>query len=325
MSRVVKDVMKEASGLLLKKELQRLMQTDMNGVVYQSLSIEQINRLAQKTMLLPLEYQHILFYKYCFGNTIFEIEEILNIENTKGKLLYVEKMLSRRIRLDSSWIDSASLEEACELALKEYMKDYNNLREGYEPNYSKAFRRKLKDIKSAQKPYEIYKIIAKKVAIFILISTLGLSFILAVNAEAREKVFHWIMETFPKFSTFKSQNISDDYIFDLKSIEINYIPEGYELQDIKEGRRILVYDYLAENNQELTIRLFVSSNEKLSHYDTEDAVVEEFMFKGSQAYSWKTEQLIYLLWYQDGIECHVSGSLDKNEIIKIAENIATNK
>ena len=61
MSRVVKDVMKEASGLLLKKELQRLMQTDMNGVVYQSLSIEQINRLAQKTMLLPLEYQHILF------------------------------------------------------------------------------------------------------------------------------------------------------------------------------------------------------------------------------------------------------------------------
>lgn len=77
--------MKEASGLLLQKELQRLVQTDMNGVVYQSLSMEQIYRLAQKTMLLPLEYQHILFFKYCFGNTIFEIEEILNIENTKGK------------------------------------------------------------------------------------------------------------------------------------------------------------------------------------------------------------------------------------------------
>lgn len=325
MSRTIKNVMKEASGLLFQIELQRLEDVEWSGILHQSLPMEQINRLAGKIALLPPEYQHILFFKYCFGNTIFEIEEILNIENTKGKLLYVEKMLSRRIGLESSWIDSASLEEACELALKEYMKDHDNLEKEYEPNYSKAFRRKLKDIKSAQKPYEIYKIIAKKVAIFILISTLGLSFVLAVNAEAREKVFHWIMETFPKFSTFKSQNISDDYIFDLKLIDINYIPEGYELQELKEGRRILVYNYLADNNQELTIRLFISSNEKSSHYDTEDAVVEEFMFKGSQAYSWKTDQLTYLLWYQDGIECHVSGSLDKNEIIKIAENIATNK
>ncbi|MEG2511816.1 MAG: DUF4367 domain-containing protein [Acetivibrio sp.] len=317
--------MKEVSGLLLQKELQRLMEADTNGIVYQSLSMEQSNKLARKITLLPLEYQHILFLKYYFKNSVFEIDKIFDIENIKGKLLYVEKMLSRHIGLGSSWIDRVSLEKACELALKDYMKDYYNQEEGYKPNYSKVFRRKLKNIKSAQKPYEIYKIIAKRIAIFILVSILGFSSVLAINVEAREKFFHWIMETFPKFSTLKSQNISDDNFFDLMSVEINYIPKGYELQNVKEGKKVLVNNYLTENNQKLTIRLFISSNEKLSHYDTENAEVEEFILKDSQAYIWKTDQLTYLLWYQDGIECHISGSLDKNEMIRIAENIITNK
>lgn len=317
--------MKEASGLLLQTELERLIETDRSGIVYQSLSKEQINKLAQKIILLPLEYQHILFLRYCFENTVFEIDKILEIDNTNGKLLYVEKMLSRRIRLEDSWIDSASFEEACELALKEYMKEYDDLEDGYEPDYSNAFRRKLKDIKSAQKPYKIYKIIAKRAAIFILISTLGLSAVLAINVEAREKFFHWIMETFPKFSILKSQNININDSIDLTAFKIDYVPKGFELADINEGRNMLIYDYLKENNLELSIRLFIPSEEKVSHYDTENAEVEEFMFKGSQAYFWKTDRFTYLLWYQDGVECHISGNPDKNEMIKIAENIILNK
>jgi len=31
--------------------------------------------------------------------------------------------------------------------------------------------------------------------------------------------------------------------------------------------------------------------------------------------------MTYLIWCQDGIECHVSGNLDKDEVIKVAENI----
>jgi hypothetical protein len=323
-SRLIKGIMKEASGLLLQTELQRLVEADMSGVVYQSLSMEQINKLARKINLLPLEYQHILFLKYCYENTIFEIDKILEIENTKGKLLYVEKMLSRRIGLDNSWIDDNSMKEACEWALKEYMKDYNNLEMAHEPNYSKAFRRKLKDIKFAQKPYEIYKLIAKRVAIFILISTLGFTAILAVNVEAREKFFHWIMEVFPNFSILKSQNTDSAYPIDLTAFKIDYVPEGFELVHTNEGRNMLIYNYSTENNQRLTIRLFLSEDGDLSYYDTENSEVDEFIFKGTQAYSWKTKQLTYLLWYQDGIECHISGILDKDEMIKVAENITKN-
>lgn len=324
-SRVVKDVIKEASGLLFQTELQRLIETDRSGIVYQSLSKEQINKLAQKIILLPLEYQHILFLRFCFKNTIFEIDKIMEIENTNGKLLYVEKMLSRRMALDHSWIDSESLEEACELGLKEYMKEYDDLVEGYEPNYSRAFRRKLKDIKSAQKSYEIYKIIAKRAAIFILISTLGLSAVLAINVEAREKFFHWIIETFPKFSILKSQSTNINDSINLTEFKIDYVPGGFKVVDISEGRNMLIYDYLKDNNLELSIKLFIPSDEKVSHYDTENADIQEFAFKGSQAYFWKTDHFTYLLCYQDGIECHISGNLDKNEMIKIAENIVISK
>ncbi len=44
--------------------------------------------------------------------------------------------------------------------------------------------------------------IAKIVAIFILVFVLSFSAVLVVNAEAREKVFDWIIERFPKFSVF---------------------------------------------------------------------------------------------------------------------------
>ncbi|WP_317921535.1 hypothetical protein [Tepidimicrobium xylanilyticum] len=54
------------------------------------------------------------------------------------------------------------------------------------------------------------KLIAKRVAIFMLICILTFSVILTVNAEARERVFDWIIEVFEKFSIFTPQNIDED-------------------------------------------------------------------------------------------------------------------
>ena len=36
---------------------------------------------------------------------------------------------------------------------------------------------------------------------------------------------------------------------------------------------------------------------------------------------WQIDEMIYLIWQQDEIECHVSGNLNKDEIFKVAENI----
>ena len=322
-SKTVNDIMKDVCQLSLQDELERITKLNMNSIMYRSLSTEQINELAIKIELLPLEYRNILFFRYCFNNTSFETEKILETENSISKLRYVQKMLSSFMGLKDSWIDDRSMEKACQIALKENMRDYDNTLITYKPKYSKNVRRKLKDIKIKQSPNSIIMLVAKRVAIFILVCILSFSTVLAVNAEAREKVFKWIVGVFPKFSIFIPQDIDEDgSSIELTSIKINYIPKGFELADIHKGHNMLIYNYLADNNQKLTIKFFNSFGEGKSYYDTEDIEIDEVIIKKSQAYIWQTDQITYLIWYQDGIECHISGTLNQDEIFKIAEKIS---
>lgn len=322
MDNTVKNVLKDVFELAFQNELQKLTELDMSKIVYQSLSAEQIDKLALKIDLLPLEYRNILFFRYCFNNTPSETDKILEIENAKYKLCYIQKMLSNLMNLHDSWIDDKSMVEACKLALDENVKEYNNIEILHKPNYSRNFRRKLKEVDIIQNN-NLFMLMAKRAAVFILVCLLSFSVVLTVNAEAREKFFDWIIETFPKFSIFTPQSTNqDDNLIDLTSFKINYIPIGFELEDVHEGRDMFIYNYLAENNQELTIKLFTVSNKGKSYYDTENAEIEEFIFKDSKAYLWQIDEMTYLICQQDGIEFHISGNLNKDEIFKVAENIS---
>jgi hypothetical protein len=141
------NILKEVFQLSLQDELERMIKLNMNSIIYQSLSDEEVEQLAIKIDLLPLEYPSILFFRYCFNNTPSETDKILEIENSIGKLRYIQKMLSGLIGLNCSWIDDSSMERACKVALIEDTKDYSNTPILHKPNYSRAFRRNLKDIK----------------------------------------------------------------------------------------------------------------------------------------------------------------------------------
>jgi hypothetical protein len=315
--------MKEVCQLSFQNELETITKLNMNSIKYQSLTDEQVDQLAIKIGLLPLEYRNILFFRYCFNNSPSKTEKIFEIENVIGKLRYIQKMLSAFMGLKDSWINDNSMKKACEIALIEDTKDYDNTLALHKPNYSKSFRRKLKDIKIKQNPNNIFMLITKKVAIFILVCILSFSAVLAVNAEARKKVFDWAIEVFEKFSIFIPQNVDEDNnLIDLTSLKINYIPTGFKLVDIHKGHNMLIYNYLADSNEEFDIKLFTSSGENKSYYDTEGVEIEEIIFKGSQAYIWQTNEITYLIWYQDGVECHILGNLDKDEILKVAESIS---
>lgn len=323
---MVEDVIREVCRISLAAELQKLDKLERNKIVYSPLSLEQINKLAQKINILPAEYHSILLLRYCFENTASEIDEILETENADGKLIYVQKMLSGIMCLENSWIDDKSMIEACKIALAENINDYDNVEILHQSNYSRDFRQKLKGIKIKRDFNEMMTQIAKRAAVFILVSVLSLSAILAINAEAREKFLDWIIEVFPEFSVFTSQNMGggDDDSVDikyLKSFKIKYIPQGYELVNIHELRKMLIYNYLSGNNKEFDIKLSTSDEGK-SYYDTENVEIEEIIFKDSKAYIWEADGVTYLLWHQDGIECHVTGNLNKDELIKVAENIS---
>ncbi|HCX61851.1 MAG TPA: hypothetical protein DHU59_05365, partial [Clostridiales bacterium] len=219
---------------------------------------EHINILAKKIGLLPFEYRSILFFRYCFNSAPSETDKILKTENSKSKLRYILKMLSNFMGIQNSLIDNNSMGEACKLALPDEMKDYDNIEVLKKPVYTKSFRKKLKEFNISQSNNNIYLSIAKKAAIFILIFIMSLSTVLVFNTEARTKLFNWIIEKFPKYSIFTSQNVNEDNgPVDLASFKIKYIPNGYELSEIHEGHNALIYNYLSGNNQMLTIKLSV--------------------------------------------------------------------
>ncbi|WP_326906519.1 DUF4367 domain-containing protein [Sedimentibacter sp. MB31-C6] len=320
MSKTIDIIMKDVCELSFRDELQKINDLDNNNIIYESLTKEDINRLAKKIELLPFEYRNILFFRYCFNSTLFETDKILKIENSKKKLRYIQKMLSNFMGVENSLIDNNSMEDACQLALSEDMKDYDSIEILQKPIYSKNFIKKLKKYNIKQNN-NIYILIAKKAATLILIFIMSLSTVLVFNTEARTKLFNWIIEKFPKYSIFTSQNVNEDNgPVDLVSFKIKYIPNGYELSEIHEGHNALIYNYLSGNNQMLTIKLSVIGSK--SYYDTENADIEDFFFKGSQAYIWQTDSRTHLLWNQNGVDFHIIGNLNKDEIIKIAENIS---
>lgn len=322
MSDTRSSILKDIFELSLQTELKKIGELDRNRIVYQSISEEQVNYLAGKIVLLPFEYRSILFFRHCFGNSASEMENILGIQNSEEKLCYIQKMLSHLIGFKDSWIDDESMKKACRLALKNDMVEYKKMEPPEKPKYSSSFRKKLKGIRIKGDLSKIILSIGKKVAIFILVCILSLSAVLTVNAKAREKFFRWIVETFPEFSIFTSQKYEEETIVvELDSLEINYIPTGLDTEIVQEGRSILVYNYLGGNDETLNIKFINSSGNRKFYYDTENAEIEEFTFKGSQAYVWQTDRIINLIWYQDGIECHISGNVDKDEIFKVAENI----
>ncbi|HHV09743.1 MAG TPA: DUF4367 domain-containing protein [Clostridiales bacterium] len=321
----VEDIMKEVGGLSLQAELQRMAKWDRDSVLRQPLSLLQIKQLANKISLLPFEYQGILLFKHCFNNTISGIEEMLGTENAQGKLNYLEKLLSGLLGLRDAWIATASMEEACNLVLEGIMKEYDSAKIVYKPEYSKSFRQKLKEISIKKSPAKVFLFVAKQVAIFLLVLFLAFSSVLVVSVEARTKFFDWVLETFPEFSLFQSQNNADQNDpIELTDLNINYVPDGFVLSDMQESGGILSYRYVNENNMRITIRFVRSSGSMSSYYNyynTEKVGIEDLDIKGIRAYMWQIDEVMLIVWSQDGVECHIVGEINKEEIIKMAENI----
>jgi hypothetical protein len=316
------EFMKNIGDLSLESELQSLSKLDLNKIAYQSLSTEQIDILAKKISYLPARYNNLLFYRYCFNNNFSELNEFFQIDSSELELLYIKKMLSSYMSLNNSWIYEKSMKEACQLALKDSMKEYDNIEISEESNNSNIDINKLTSNKIKKNSKNVFVLIAKSAAALILVCFLGFSSIVVVNAEVREKLVSWIVEVFPKYSSFKSKSEDKDNTkVDLKSLKINYVPNGFELIEINELRNMLIYNYLSENDEELIIK-FLYPNKK-SYFNTENAVVKELVFKDQQSFLWETDEVINFIWHQDGMDCSIFASLSigKDEVIKIAENI----
>ena len=322
MKNKIDEIFSKAAKSSYEKELKELSTLNLEEISYKILSEGEIIKLSEKILSLPIEYKNIVFSRYSFNLTPIETEKTYEIVDAKEKLLYIRRLLSRSLKLKGKWIDDASMELASNMALKEYTGELNEENFKEKPKYSRNFKKSIRDLNI--KIENKFARIAKRVAMIFLVVGISFTLFLATNVQAREKFFDWIVEKYEQYSIFTPEAINEDYIdkVGIDELKINYIPDGFELKNIQKGRVSMIYMYINIDEQFFYIQMNEIMSIAESHSkDTENAEMESIFIKDSEAFYWEHD-IKYLLWQQNGVECFISGNIEKDELIKIAENIS---
>ncbi|MDO5028031.1 MAG: DUF4367 domain-containing protein [Bacillota bacterium] len=322
MNNQAKQGLKNVASLLYEEKIQ-----DLNKLSWteKDLSNEEILVLARKIQDLPYTYQAILKAKFIFQMTPSQANTSLDLKDSKNLLSFVIHLLSKDFFPKGQRISSQSIKKALVLVQeKELAEDKLVLDNNLAFHPSKAFEEKIKAL--GIKTRNPYRKILKTAASFLIVLLASLIMFFSINVEARQKLFDWIIKDFGSYSSFTPEIIDpqSSESINIDDLKILYIPKDFELVEEKIARISKIILYKDKNNEDLffyiKLKNFENSN-SINLYDTEDAVLEEIFINGNKAYYW-THETNMLLWQQDNIECFISGSISKDQIIKIAENIS---
>lgn len=289
------------------KEIQNKTNRFEHNYIKVNLEKKQQNELFEKILLLPPKGMFVLFSQFCFHFKPSETETFLQIENVKGYLIYYEKLLSDIMGLEEGQlISNESMKCACKTALNEYIKKEFYADDGriilHQP-------RKKVGIKN----------LAKKVAVAAIIATMSFSTMMVTNAEFRERVISWAIETFEKYSIFELQNNETKTVEDLQKYVPSYIPDGFQLDNTITQPSLIFLEYSNENLDFINILMCMSDTRVYT--DTEGIHIEELAMFGSTAYYYNKDGVENLIFDKDGFHFEVYGSINKNDLIRVAEGI----
>jgi hypothetical protein len=226
--------------------------------------------------------------------------------------------------------ESVSFDNKLKLALEIYSEsftasypDENELEESV--SFSEEFYKKMNRlIRIRKRPYYVFiKTTGTKVASILLIILITLSATVFSVKAFRDPVIKFIVETFEKFSriTFQREgdykNIAPE---DINFYKLTYLPEGFEIVITQDGDRSMLREYAKEDDI-ITFSQSVASGTTMT-VDTEGAQIEDITFRGYDGIYFLNKGYHTIVWLEDGYLFYVAGTLEKDEIFKIGENLA---
>lgn len=296
-----------AAHLSFESETEKLAISDNEDSTPVDLSRRQVRRLAEKIILLPHCGVVLLFGKYCFRLSPKETELFFNLENARGKLRYYSRLLSEIMGLNTDQVISeASFTRSCALAMKSYL--HNALKA--EPNVSTMQSRRVS---------MTWGRIRRVAAVAAITVALLFSTSMAANAQFREKVITWVIETFEKYSIFELKSDETDLQPDLQDFIPTYLPEGTVLQSTIEQPEVLGYEYTIGDSD--TLSIWISQSDVSIYLDTENAEIQPLDEDGLSGYCFEKDGLCYICFERDGCFFAVYGSIDMDELLQIAIGI----
>lgn len=113
----------------------------------------------------------------------------------------------------------------------------------------------------------------------------------------------------------------DSFLNDLQSYKPTYLPDGAELKNTVEQPEMLAYEYAI--NESSYFNILLSQSDTRIYADAENTEIESFDKGGVIGYYFKKDDLNYICYERDGDFFSIYGSIDMDELIKIAAGITT--
>lgn len=299
----------EAANASFEKNIEVCAAVDSDVYACVDLPKEKIRELSEKILLLPHLGKVLQFSRYCFRLSPEETEMFFQLKDAKGYFRFYRRVLSLSMGLNTEQVISdISLNQACKIALNDYLR--TELKEDSAEN-----------IAGRSWTHIVFKRIAKAVAVAAITTALLFSTVMVANAQFREKVIAWVVETFEKYSRFELQNDREDAQPILSSYKPGYLPDGAELQNTVELPELIAYEYAVNDSGYFSILL--SKADTHIYTDTEKTEIKSFDKSGTTGYYFKKDNLNYFCYERDGYFFSIYGSIDMTELIEIAAGITT--
>ncbi|WP_026528163.1 DUF4367 domain-containing protein [Butyrivibrio sp. VCD2006] len=258
----------------------------------------EIKKLADIILNLPQKGQEILLGRYAFDLTPENVEIIYGISEADIRREFFERQLAHEMGLEAGErIAENSLYEACR----------------------KAMRSLTEDILEHKKQKNIILMFAKTAAAILVVGLLAFGTAMGVNAEFRNSVVSWLMESTKAYTLFHIEESEDAQSSNLGDYEPTYIPQGYHSysKDVLTG--FATYTYEDENGDLLDISICMP--EANAYLNTEGMKKEVITINGQQAFLYHDGVHGSLATSIDGYALYVTGKANRDDFIKIAENV----
>ncbi|MBQ8764510.1 MAG: DUF4367 domain-containing protein [Clostridia bacterium] len=192
--------------------------------------------------------------------------------------------------------------------------DYNAPEVSFSPEHERNMQ---KLFKNERRKYNLRRatVVTGKVACLLLVVLVAMS-VTIYNVDAlRTKFFNFFFvkeapDTEIRFTETKQNSFSNDMV------SIGYIPEGFKITKDKEGINNL---FLIFENEAEYIQLKMNNLSLKIAINTEKGTLENIKIKGHEGFYLQKGTETVIFWH-DGIYTYrINSSLEKSEIIKIAE------
>lgn len=211
--------------------------------------------------------------------------------------------------------------EAYILALADSVPD----REDYQHRFSPRFERKMRRVIRKGNHPVVYKAMraAGCAALALVISFLML---MAVNPSARAAVMDWIREIYASyyFHSYYEQDANTEYL-NIR-YELGYVPQAHTLFDFRESQHNAAYSFSDQSGNMLFFTYSKSPASVEFFSDLNHDTIENVKIKdhrGLFLHSSQADTASILQWLDEDTHALLilSGFMEKEELIKIAENV----